>query len=309
MNEDKTTNFHKEVSQLWMIVRWFIVVILFAIAIIQVAGFERIETLILITTFFGITGLNILFYLHITITNSLINALQIIFEIIFATIVVHITGGIASVFIWIYLLPVITASLTVKSLGGFISALIGSMSLLFLILLYKFGWLQPITPNILINSNTAELTVFIISYTGLFVSIAVLTGFMKTFINELIITVRKKALQLKQESSKILKSNNTIESFQKDIAKMKTLIDLCIPISNLDHDINTPLTVVSLSMHNIELAANKYEDERLSETSNHIAESINRIKYLLKRINKLKDNEFIIKAKAKNKHSYESGDE
>ncbi|MBS3742126.1 MAG: histidine kinase, partial [Candidatus Cloacimonetes bacterium] len=169
----------KDILKWWFMVRWFIIIILFSISIIRITEVKQITTIIFAAAFLAVVVLNIIFYLQVKQKNYLFTSLQIIFDVIFATIVVHITGGLDSSFVWIYLVPVITASLTVEALGGMISALIGSLSLLFLIITYKIGWLQPLNNINFEEVIPSELSIFLISYTGLFVSVAVLTSYMK----------------------------------------------------------------------------------------------------------------------------------
>jgi len=108
-----------ETYRWWSKVRWFMVLILFAIGILRVTQINQTYPIVIfITTFLGICILNILFYLQIIKTNSLFSSLQIVLDILFATFVVHLTGGLDSSFVWIFLIAVITASLAIENSGG-----------------------------------------------------------------------------------------------------------------------------------------------------------------------------------------------
>jgi two-component system sensor histidine kinase PilS (NtrC family) len=169
----------------WSKIRWFMVLILFAIGILRVSQIEQTYPIVVfVVTFVGICVLNILFHLQIIKSNILFGSLQIILDIIFATLVVHLTGGLNSPFVWIYLLAVITASLSVETTGGVLAAMIGSMCLLMLILMYNFGWLSQVSGEPF-NADIPSQTIFLISYTGLFGGIAFFSNFISDMIKKI----------------------------------------------------------------------------------------------------------------------------
>ena len=129
----------------WSKIRWFMVITLFAIGILRVQQSPQTYPIVIfVGVFWGICILNLLYHLHILKTNNIFGTIQIVLDVIFASMIVHLTGGMESFFVWIYLIAVLTASLSIEKVGGFISALIGSMSLLVLILFYNLKWLIPI---------------------------------------------------------------------------------------------------------------------------------------------------------------------
>ena len=161
----------KTMYRWWSKIRWFMVIILFAIGILRVQQSpQSFPIIIFVAVFFGICILNILYHIQILKSNNIFGTIQIILDVVFATLIVHLTGGIESSFVWIYLIAVLTASLSIEKGGGFISALIGTMSLLTLILFYNFEWLIPIDGSNF-NSDVSLQTIFLISYTGLFTTI------------------------------------------------------------------------------------------------------------------------------------------
>jgi len=285
-----------DILKWWFLVRWFIIIILFSISIIRITEVKQITTIIFGAAFLSVVALNVIFYLQVKQKSYLFTSLQIIFDVIFATIVVHITGGLESSFVWIYLVPVITASLTVEALGGMISALIGSLSLLFLIITYKIGWLQPLNNINFEEVIPSELSIFLISYTGLFVSVAVLTSYMKEILkdkNHIKTELNDEVHNLQEE---IKSYQNKISEIEDIKAEKNKLLQASLPIAELDHDLNTPLTVISLNIRKIEKAASKFESEKLSDAANDITESINKIKSLLNKVDRLKQNDIIRQA-------------
>ncbi len=288
MKELGNINPERQMFVWWSKIRWFIVIVLFAIGILRTNQVQQTyPVIVFIATFLGISILNILYQLQILKTNNLIGAIQVILDIVFATLVVHLTGGLNSSFVWIYLLAVITASLSIEGYGGFLSAIIGSLCLVFLILIYNFGWLIPL--DSMDNANTADQTVFILSYTGLFTGIAFISSHISAILkklfrasleNEQFVQERDQEISKKQEI--LIRNSSLLSEYQK-------VVDLAANIANIDHDINNPLTVISLSIRKIMKTAKKYQDEKLEKAGTQMTEAINHITKILKQLKKLRD--------------------
>ena len=85
MKTVRIENHEIETYKWWSKVRWFIVLILFAIGILRITQIDQTYPIVIfITAFFGICILNILFHLQIIKTNTLFSSLQIVLDIIFA---------------------------------------------------------------------------------------------------------------------------------------------------------------------------------------------------------------------------------
>jgi hypothetical protein len=140
-DEQVFINPEKYMIQWWSKIRWFMVLVLFAIGILQVSqGGQSFPIVLFVIVFAGISVLNILYQLQVIKTNNFYVTFQIILDIIFATLVVHLTGGMNSSFVWIYLISVITASIFIENTGGFIASMIGSMCLLILLITYPLAF-------------------------------------------------------------------------------------------------------------------------------------------------------------------------
>lgn len=278
----------------WSSVRWFFLVIIFSIGILRAHQLQEVfPVYIFIITFLGLTIMNILFQVQIVKQKPVFAILQIILDIIYATAVVHITGGFYSSFVWIYLISVITASLTVENTGGFITGLISSAALTALLLSYKYSLLTPITE--LQEMDTPSTTIYLISYTGLFTGVAFIANFISDILkklNDQAIEYEDNYIQMKADMGTIEEGLKTLE---EDNKKFQELSHSAATISHLDHDINTPLCVISLSLTRVKEAAAKYKDEKLAKSSNEISEAINKITELLSRLQILKKNEIIKK--------------
>ncbi|MCK4359451.1 MAG: histidine kinase [Candidatus Cloacimonetes bacterium] len=292
-------NHEKMMYNWWSKIRWFMVIILFAIGILRVQQSpQTFPIIIFVTVFFGICILNILYHLQIIKTNNIFGTVQIVLDVVFATLVVHLTGGIESSFVWIYLIAVITASLSVEKAGGFISALIGSMSLLALILFYNFEWLIPVDGSSF-NSDASSQTIFLISYTGLFTAIAFISNFISDMLKKLSLQFSENKILYKERENQLLEKERIIAENKKKIGNFQKVVKTAAEIADIDHALNNPLSVISLSVSRVKKASTEYNDERLSKSSNQITEAINKINGILVRLQELKRFDLIQKERKK----------
>ncbi len=283
----------------WLKIRWFIVLILFAIGLLRIGMVSQtIPVVVFVGAFLGISVLNILFHLQIITSNNIIGATQIVLDIIFGTIVVHLTGGLDSSFVWIYLVAVVTASLSIEKAGGFIAAMIGGMSLLVLILMYNFGWLLPVNGNVY-NSDVAIQTIFLISYTGLFTVIAFISSYTSNIVRKLSLKVLEANDKLKNQEDYLLDKEKKMVIDEKQIKDYKEVVQVSSNLAGIDHDINNPLSIISLSLSRVKRAASEYNDEKLHKSSNQITEAINKINGILVRLQDLKRLPLIKQARKK----------
>jgi K+-sensing histidine kinase KdpD len=237
--------------------------------------------------------MNILFQIQIIKQRQFFEILQILLDVAYATAVVHITGGFHSSFIWIYLIGVITASLTVENMGGVITGLISTAALTALLLLYKYSLLTPITET---NAmDTPSTTIFLISYAGLFTGMALIANFISDLLKKLNTQTAKFEDENIQLQADLDTLNAGLRNLEEENEKFENLSKVAAKISHLDHDINTPLCVISLSVTRVKEAAAKYEDEKLAKSSNEISSAINDITKLLQKLQVLKTNELVKK--------------
>ncbi len=291
----------KSIFNWWSKIRWFMVIILFAIGVLRVQQTPQTYPIIIfVIVFLGICILNLLFHLQIIKTTNIIGAFQIVLDIVFATMVVHLTGGLESSFVWIYLIGVITASLALTKSGGFIAASIGGMCLLMLILFYNFKWLIPVNGSAF-DVDISSQTIFLISYVGLFTTIAFIANFISDMVRNLSWEVRTNEEKFSQQENTLLEMQKEIVENKKDIGKYKEVVKTAASLAGIDHDINNPLSVISLSLSRVKKAAAEYEDEKLAKTGNQITEAINRINSILTRLQELKKLELIKEERKKQK--------
>ncbi len=295
MDTLEITNHEIQMNKWWSKIRWFIVLILFAIGILRVNQIQEMYPIVVfVSTFIGICVLNLLFHMQIIKTNILFSSLQILLDIVFATLVVHLTGGLNSSFVWIYLIAVITASLNIENLGGILAAMIGSMCLLMLILMYNFGWLATVSGETF-DADVASQTIFLISYTGLFSGIAFVSNFLSDLMKKIAVETQKSKDLIKEQESVISEKQNEIIQNKESLEKYKEVVSVAASLASIDHDINNPLTIISLSIRRVIKAAQDYKDDMLVKSSDQMTEAINGINGILARLQKLKNLELIQK--------------
>ena len=293
MNELGSLNHEIETYKWWSKIRWFIVLILFAIGILRVTQIDQTYPIVIfITAFLGICVLNILFHLQIIKTNIFFSSLQILLDIIFATVVVHLTGGLNSYFVWIYLIAVISASLTIKDSGGILAAIIGSMSLLILVLMYNFGWVIPVD-GVKFVADIPTQTIFLISYTCLFSGVAFISSHIASIVKQYSISSKSSIDSLNEQRNDLSEKEGELINNRKLLEKYREVVHESAKIASLDHDLNNPLTIISLSIQRIIKASHDYNDEKLEKSGNQMGEAINKINELLFKFQKLKELDLI----------------
>jgi len=272
--------------QWWAMIRWFMVVVLFSIGLLHISFTSmNVQNIFFFIVFGGIIALNLLFQVQSSVQPAWVVVFQVILDIVFATIVVHLTGGLNSFFVWVYLIGVITAALTIPHNGGLLAGLTGSMSLMVLILLYQNRVLSPTEPS---NLDIAGSTVYILSYTGLFCGVAMIANYLSDQLS-----LHKSTQQeLKEAQDKLARETDI-----KD--ELDSLIPILKDVAHLDHDINTPLCVITLSLGRVKRYANELQNEGLQKSNNEITEAVNKISLLLQRLQALKTHPMLVRAKEK----------
>jgi len=271
----------------WSMIRWFMVIVLFSIGMLHMStDHQKFPEILFISVFFGVVALNLLFQLNSKLITTFFTSLQVLFDIIFATLVVHLTGGLSSYFVWIYLMGVITASLMIPQLGGLFAGFIGSVSLFGLIMLYQFNTLDSLTP---MAADISTRTIYIISYTALFCGVAMIISHFSDLLQQNskeLMEMQKLQTQLDEkisEQEKELK-NNKLES-----EHVSELIKAAGEIANLDHELNTPLCIISLSIGRVNKIGLEKKDTTLLKSGNEITEALNKISVVLQKLNSLKN--------------------
>ena len=281
MEKNQINKNEQSVFYWWLKIRWFMVMVLFAVGILRVNQQEQSYPIIIfIAAFLGICTLNILFHLLIIKPNKSVIAIQIVLDTLFAAIIVHLTGGMESNFVWIYLIGILTASLSTEKVGGFLAAMISSMFLLLILIFYNSGWLLPINGKIF-ETDIPTQTIFFISYITLFSGVS----FILTHITDLL---RMTLINFNETFEKCEETENQLNKCKKNNKEYKEVAKQAAIVAGLDHAINNSLNTISLSSARINKAAKEYQDDKLHKTNEILADAISKITQNLEKIKKLK---------------------
>jgi len=275
---------NKEQLQLmhwWSLVLWFLVVVLFSIGLLHISFRETmVESVLFFGVFMGVVLLNVMFHLQSHQQKMGMIFFQVFLDTLFATIVVHLTGGLNSYFVWVYLIAVITASLTIPKVGGIFAGLCGSLSLLALTAMYQN---DIITPTQLSEVDATNSTIYVLSYTGLFSGVA----FIATYMNDFLIKHRQVDSDLQRSLQELETARLELIGCHERIQKFSSLHPILQDVGHLKHDINTPLCVITLSLSRVKRAGMELNHEGLQKSNNEITEAVNRITSILGRVDEL----------------------
>lgn len=271
----------------WALVRWFMSIVMFSIGMLHI-NFNQsaYEQILFFGAFTGIVGLNLLFHIQSKLLKPWTVVFQIVLDIVFATIVVHLTGGPSSSFVWVYLIAVITASLTVPKTGGVMAGLVGSMSLLVLIMLYRNHILPPSGVS---NLDMAGSTVYLLSYTGLFCGVALIASYLSDQLSY----YSKMRSEIGSGKLEVQRLESDLALAEQMLQQWEILKPVLKDIAHLDHDLNTPLCIISLSLGRVIKAGMETQNEGLQKTGNEITEALNKISQILLRLESIKRNPLV----------------
>jgi len=269
--------YRDKILKWWSNLRWFMILVVMCVGSLEILqNSMNYQPLVYLGVFGGLVALNLYFHLHKSGNTKSAIIIQILLDVLFATLSVHLTGGPGSYFSWLYLIPVITASLLIPRTGGVMTGLIGTFSLLGLIACYRLGLLEMPDQN-----WQGFGTVYLLSYSGLFCVI----GFIVNFLNDLAINAGKDVQESEKEREMITEK---LDKVKGENLSMNKVCEAVKDITWLDRDLNTQLCVVSLSLKRIKKAAVEMESDDLARSSNEISESVNKMISILESMDRFR---------------------
>jgi len=149
------------------------------------------------------------------------------------------------------------------------------------------------------NADISSQTIFLISYTGLFSGIAFISNFLSDILKKVAINTQKSKDFLKEQEDVISEKQKEILQNKKNLDEYREVVSVAASFASIDHDINNPLTIISLSIRRVIKAAQDHKDDKLLKASDQMTEAINSINSILVRFQKLKKLELIQKASKK----------
>lgn len=258
---------------------------LFAIGMLQanLMGSPR-YCYILVASFIGSIALNIAYQIRAGKAQRGLLCLQILFDLLFATIIVQISGGLASSFVWVYLIGILGAALLLPSWGGMIG---GSASILLLACITILAGSEASAASLAASRSV----VYMLAYIALFA----LAAYLGT-----ILGLQMKQNKLAQDSIQAMQSLAREATMHQE--QVNELVKITRDVAHIDHDINTPLCVITLSLGRLTKKGTDLQDEALGKTSTAINEAICSISQILTKLVPLKNHPLIKQERGDQKH-------
>ncbi len=274
----------------WLKIESYSLITLFCISILISFGKTNPFELIFATglIILNIT-LNIIFIINSKRQKSFYY-LKIFLDLFSAFIIVQLTGGNSSSFIWVLIFPLVSTILSFEKNIRFIPAIISIVGLFIYLIL------KPILAKESIAYSESDV-LFFLSYSIFFY-----------FINWLFLNSDKNIEKenISQEDS--IKNNlagkneKTPDNIEKEdsvvldkhkLDEYKEVVEVAADLANIDHDINNPLTIISLTISRIQLTAKKYNDDKLVKYSNQMSDALSKINKILLRVKNIKNLDLI----------------
>jgi len=200
--------------------------------------------------------------------------LKIFLDLLSAFFIVHLTGGKDSFFIWIFIFPLITDILLFEEKLKFVPAVISTVGLFIYLII-----------ELILSKRTIT---FSESDTLFFLSNAIFFSFVNwLFINFKTGIGENAALKADLTKDALVKNptkvpidigkNGSIVLDKQKFDKYDEVVKVAADLATIDHDINNPLTIISLTISRIQLTAKKYNDDKLVKYSNQMSEALSKI--------------------------------
>ena len=266
----------KNTLKWWNCVRWFSTISFLSIGIIQISlsGLTfPINAFIL--TLIAITLLNITYSLWIEThkDNFIFPFIHNFLDIIIMSLAIFMTGGKNSPFLWGYLIPILTSSITLGRRAGFIASILSIAGLLSISYLSNLSIVTALKETY----NAVDIikldTRTILSFTCLFFLVYFISSFLAN-------TLRNQNKNLKNLNQELENKNNLILNSQKKLIEMQQKETIYQMALTLQHELNNPLAIVSLQSEMLLKENGNNSNPRLKS----ISDSVFRIKNIMEKI-------------------------
>ena len=275
--EQKSIN---ETFKWWKYVRWLSTFSFLSVGLIQIMikGMDY-PKFAFILTLVGITLLNVIYtvWLENMDSSHLYPYIHNILDVTIFSLAIYITGGAKSPFVWSYLIPILTSSITIGRLAGLIacfSSLFGMMTVLVLDNYRLLANVDSFSEYLLKISemNTHNL----ISYICLFFLVYFISSFLSN-------TLRAQNKALAQFNNLLNKKNQQLLKSQKVIVKMERKATIDRMARTIQHELNNPMAIIALNMEMLLREQNRSIQDRLQPAW----DAVIRMKNILNKIESL----------------------
>lgn len=269
----------RETLKWWNAIRWFSTIGFLSVGIIQIStsGFSFPLSAFALTLL-AITLLNTAYSLWIDHfhRNLVFPIIHNLLDIIIFSLAIFMTGGIKSPFLWGYLIPILTSSITIGRTTGFF---VSSLSILGLVAISRISQLPFMTDlkqhYAVFNFNQFEART-LLSYACLFFLVYFISSFLAN-------TLRMQNKRLKTLNEQLVEKTNQILRSQEKIIEMEKRDTIHQAAMTMQHEINNPLTIASLNAEMLLKETPNINHQRIQT----ISEAIDRIKNILDKMRDL----------------------
>jgi len=177
----------------------------------------------------GAYGFSALFFgLYVWGRGLVVQAyVQVVFDLLLITAFVYISGGIASSMYFLYLFPIIAASLVVSGRAGFLAASLSAILFGLLVDGVYFGFISAFQPEHVVKTSLGSMLVTIFIAWGVFFVIAAMMSYL---------------------AGSLRRTREALRAAEKEIILRERLSEAGRVSASLAHEIRNPLAAISGSV-------------------------------------------------------------
>jgi len=177
----------------------------------------------------GAYGFSALFFgLYVWGRGLVVQAyVQVVFDLLLITAFVYISGGIASSMYFLYLFPIIAASLVVSGRAGFLAASLSAILFGLLVDGVYFGFISAFQPEHAVKTSLGSMLVTIFIAWGVFFVIAAMMSYL---------------------AGSLLRTREALRAAEKELILRERLSEAGRVSASLAHEIRNPLAAISGSV-------------------------------------------------------------
>jgi len=228
----------------WNLVRWLSTIGYLSVGILlmRIEGKEfSLEPFIMILIAINLLNLVYSFWLQDMHQSMFFPIMHNFLDVVVFSLAIIVTGGISSPLIWMYLIPIITSSVTSGKTVGFLACMFSLVGL-FMVVPHTQGlgldeW--AFSSSALKNSFIPQITK-VISYSCLFF----LVYFISSFLSE---ALRRQNRLLILLNNLVDKKNRDVLRAQEKVTKMEEIATINRLARTFQHELNNPLSIITES--------------------------------------------------------------
>lgn len=197
--------------------------------IIQLSSPESLPNLPFYYLILGAYGFSALFFgLYVWGRGLVVQAyVQVVFDLLLITAFVYISGGIASSMYFLYLFPIIAASLVVSGRAGFLAASLSAILFGLLVDGVYFGFISAFQPEHVVKTSLGSMLVTIFIAWGVFFVIAAMMSYL---------------------AGSLHRTREALRAAEKELIVRERLSEAGRVSASLAHEIRNPLAAISGSV-------------------------------------------------------------